>query len=134
MPAKVQGTWLLPDGNVTLTQSYQALQGTMTRRGATSPISQARMRGDRITFIAGGLTYNGMVRGDVMEGTATTPSGTTAWRATRRPVKKPRRTRRSPRRTPKTFLSKQIGFVNFVILFVVFVVSCYCNSFSMAMV
>ena len=83
VPAKVQGTWLLPDGNVTLTQSYQALQGTMTRRGATSVISQARMRGDRITFIAGGLTYNGIVRGDEMDGTVMTPTGEIRWRATR---------------------------------------------------
>ena len=84
VPGKVEGTWLLPDGNVTLMQSYQALRGTMTRRGTASPLSEARMLGDRITFTAGGITYTGQVKGNVMEGTATTPSGASVWRATRR--------------------------------------------------
>ena len=42
------------------------------------------MQGDVISFIAGGLAYTGKVKGNVIEGTATTPSGTTVWRATRR--------------------------------------------------
>jgi SAM-dependent methyltransferase len=83
VPAKVQGTWTLADGSLALTQTYQMLEGTLTRGAGAEKLTQAKMRGDDITFIAGGLTYTGKVRGNVMEGTVTTPSGAVAWRATR---------------------------------------------------
>ncbi len=83
VPAKVYGSWELPDGALVLTQSFQMLQGTLTNAGVTGRISQGKMWGDTITFIAGGMSYTGKVNGDVMEGMVTTPSGTTPWRATR---------------------------------------------------
>ena len=84
VPAKVHGTWDWPAGVLVLEQSYQVVSGTMTRGNTTEPIAQGKLRGDEISFIAGGLAYTGKVKGNVMEGTATTPSGTRAWRATRR--------------------------------------------------
>jgi SAM-dependent methyltransferase len=84
VPAKVFGTWEWPGGALVLEQSYQVLTGTLTRGDMTSRIAQGQMRGDEISFMAGGATYTGKVKGIVMEGTATTPSGTTSWRAVKR--------------------------------------------------
>ena len=43
-----------------------------------------RLRGDEITFTAGDAGYKGKVTGNTIEGTITTPAGTTPWRATRK--------------------------------------------------
>jgi hypothetical protein len=59
VPAKVQGTWKTPNGNLTLTQQFQMLTGSLNG----TPISGGRMNGDQITFTAGGTTYNGRVNG-----------------------------------------------------------------------
>jgi SAM-dependent methyltransferase len=84
VPAKVRGTWEWPGGSLVLEQSYQVITGTIKRGDATAPLAQGRMQGDVISFVAGGLAYTGRAKGNVIEGTATTPSGTTLWRATRR--------------------------------------------------
>ena len=39
---------------------------------------------NQISFIAGGLAYTAKVKGNTIEGTATSPSGTSVWRATLR--------------------------------------------------
>jgi precorrin-6B methylase 2 len=57
VPAKVQGTWKTPNGNLTLTQQFQMLTGSLNG----TPISGGRMNGDQITFTAGGTSYNGRV-------------------------------------------------------------------------
>jgi hypothetical protein len=57
VPAKVQGTWKTPQGNLTLTQQFQMLTGNL---GGTA-ISNGKMNGDQITFTAGGTTYTGRV-------------------------------------------------------------------------
>ena len=85
VPAKVHGTWEWPGGALVLEQTYQVVTGTIRRGDVTASITQAKLHGDEISFIAGGLAYTGKVKGNVMEGTATTPAGTTVWRATRRP-------------------------------------------------
>ena len=43
-----------------------------------------RLRGDEITFTAGDAGYTGKVTGNSIEGTITTPTGTSPWRATRK--------------------------------------------------
>ena len=75
VPAKVEGTWTLPQGQLTLRQNFQMLSGTL---GNTS-ISEGTLRGNDITFKAGGAQYTGRVIGNTMEGT----SGGTRWTATR---------------------------------------------------
>jgi hypothetical protein len=83
VPAKVQGTWRLPQGQLELTQTFQKFSGTL-RVGATdTPISDGRLRGDQITFTAGGAEYGGRVNGNTIEGTVKTASGSSAWKATR---------------------------------------------------
>ena len=65
VPAKVEGTWQLPQGALTLTQKYQMVSGTL---GGTA-ISDGRLRGEEITFTAGGAKYTGRVNGSTMSGT-----------------------------------------------------------------
>ena len=65
VPAKVAGTWQLPQGSLTLTQEFQMLAGTL----GSAAISGARMRGDAITFTVGNTVYNGRVEGNTIRGT-----------------------------------------------------------------
>jgi SAM-dependent methyltransferase len=77
VPAKVAGTWRLPQGVLTLEQNFQKLTGTLAAGGASTPITNGRMRGDQISFTAGGKKYSGRVTGNTMVGAAG------AWSATR---------------------------------------------------
>lgn len=70
IPAKVQGTWKTPDGNLTLNQQFQMLTGTL---GSTA-ISDGKMNGDQITFTAGGKKYSGRVNGNMIQGQGWTAS------------------------------------------------------------
>ena len=81
VPARVAGTWALPQGTLSLKQDHQRLSGTLSTTSGASEITNARLRGDEIQFIAGGLAYVGRVTGDTMEGTITTPEGAKPWTA-----------------------------------------------------
>jgi hypothetical protein len=76
VPAKVQGTWKMPAGTLTLTQKYQMLTGSLNN----TPITEGKLDGDQIRFTAGGTQYTGRVNGNTIEGTGG-PGG--SWRATR---------------------------------------------------
>jgi hypothetical protein len=76
IPAKVAGTWQAPGGNLTLTQNFQMISGTL----GTQPIGNGKMNGDEISFTVGERTYKGRVAGNKMEGTI---SGGGKWQATR---------------------------------------------------
>ena len=81
VPAKVQGTWKLPDGGeLTLEQRYQAITGTLRIGNSNMNISTGKVIGDQITFTAGTMQYTGRVNGNTIEGIAQTSTG---WRATR---------------------------------------------------
>ena len=79
VPAKVEGSWQTPQGELKLTQQFQTVSGTL---GAT-PVTDGRLRGDELTFAAGSARYAGRVEGDVIRGTVTGGSSAT-WTATRR--------------------------------------------------
>jgi hypothetical protein len=79
VPAKVDGTWALPQGALTLKQNFQMVSGTL----GGSAISDGRLRGDEITFTAGGAKYTGKVSGNTMSGTTSGGSGG-KWSATRK--------------------------------------------------
>jgi hypothetical protein len=83
VPAKAEGSWRLPQGELNLTQTFQMLSGTLTTGGATAKISNAKMTGDRIRFSVGGAQYTGRVSGGSMEGTVKSSDGTRKWSATR---------------------------------------------------
>ena len=83
VPAKTAGTWRLPNGQVTLTQTYQMVTGRLTTNNSSLPIA-GKLQGDQITLQAGNVEYAGRVTGDVMEGTMKAGgAGATQWRATR---------------------------------------------------
>ncbi len=68
VPAKVAGAWRLPKGELQLEQKFQKLTGTLTLGGASAPIKDGLMKGDQITFTAGGTKYAGRVNGDSISG------------------------------------------------------------------
>jgi precorrin-6B methylase 2 len=76
VPAKVEGAWRMPTGELTLKQTFQMLSGTL----GTTPITAGRLRGSEITFTAGGTTYTGRVNGTTIQGTG---GGNGNWTATK---------------------------------------------------
>ncbi len=82
VPAKVGGTWQLAQGELALKQTFQMLSGTLKSGNVSTPITNGRLRGDQITFTAGGAQYTGRVNGNAMEGTVK-GGGDSKWRATR---------------------------------------------------
>jgi SAM-dependent methyltransferase len=83
VPARVEGTWRFSQGELTLEQEFQAVSGTLTEAGRTTPISKGKMTGGQITFGLAGSEYRGRVEGDRMEGTITSAGQVSAWTATR---------------------------------------------------
>jgi SAM-dependent methyltransferase len=68
VPAKVEGTWKLPEGELVLRQKYQMLTGTLKIGNTSVTIDNGRMSGDRIGFSANGTEYSGKVTGNTIEG------------------------------------------------------------------
>jgi hypothetical protein len=84
VPAKVDGSWQVSDGELTVKQEFQMLTGTLTSGGTETPV-KGRMRGDRITFTAGKAQYAGRVNGNsIVEGTVKGGSGSGQWTATKK--------------------------------------------------
>jgi predicted RNA methylase len=67
VPAKVGGTHKLPQGELTLKQEYQMLTGTLRAEGKTIAIANGRVRGEEISFRAGGRDYRGRVSNGKVE-------------------------------------------------------------------
>jgi SAM-dependent methyltransferase len=83
VPANAVGTWRFGEGELTLTQNFQKLTGALQSKGESTPIADARLRGDQISFTLGGTQYSGRVNGDAMEGEAKgTVNG--AWSASKK--------------------------------------------------
>lgn len=80
VPAKAEGTWKLPQGELALKQDFQMVSGTLSANGTSTAVS-GKLRGDVITFTAGTTEYSGKVNGESMEGT--TKGGPATWSATR---------------------------------------------------
>jgi SAM-dependent methyltransferase len=79
VPANAAGSWQLPQGTLTLEQNVVELTGTL---GPTA-ISDGRITGEEMTFMAGNAKYTGRVNGDTIEGTVTADGKENRWRATR---------------------------------------------------
>jgi SAM-dependent methyltransferase len=67
VPAKVAGTWKTPQGELTLTQEFQKVSGTLTMDGKPVVVS-GKLRGDQITLNGGSAELVGKVVGDRIEG------------------------------------------------------------------
>jgi len=79
VPAKVNGTWKLDNGQIRLNQEFQEISGTLTQNGKDQAIS-GKMDGDKISFTADGTEYTGTVSGNTLSGTR---AGGGSWKATR---------------------------------------------------
>jgi precorrin-6B methylase 2 len=82
VPAKVGGAWKLPEGELTIKQSFQMITGTLKAGGKSTSI-KGRMSGDQISFKAGDAEYRGRVSADGIKGTVKSGGGTGDWSATR---------------------------------------------------
>lgn len=83
VPAKVEGAWQTPQGELTLRQKYQFVSGTLKSGNVVTPLAEGRLKGDQISFKAGAVRFTGRVNGDVMEGTSNSATEE-PWRATRK--------------------------------------------------
>jgi hypothetical protein len=83
VPAKAEGIWQLGKGELSLTQTFQRVAGTLRVGSTTTPIANGRLRGDEITFTASGSTYTGRVNGNTITGTIT-GTGAGKWTASRK--------------------------------------------------
>jgi SAM-dependent methyltransferase len=83
VPAKIEGTWRSASAELTFDQEYQMFTGTLSAGGNAAAIQDGRLRGDQITFRAGGAEYTGRVIGDTMEGTVRSGGTERPWTAAR---------------------------------------------------
>lgn len=83
VPAKVAGVWRFVNGSVTFTQRYQKVSGSVTLQGRYAPVTGATLRGDHLSFKAGGVQYSGTVTGNTVSGSAVSGGASRAWHATR---------------------------------------------------
>ncbi|MEP7309169.1 MAG: SAM-dependent methyltransferase, partial [Acidobacteriota bacterium] len=82
VPAPVGGTWRTPKGDLTLTQKFQTVSGTLGK----APIENGRLRGEEITFTVSNLTYKGRVEGNRMRVGATVDGQVIEWTAVAQPA------------------------------------------------
>jgi hypothetical protein len=83
IPAKVEGTWKLSTGELTLKQDYQMISGTLKSGNEATIIAHAQMNGSEISFTADDRQFSGRVNGSTIEGSVKSRAGLGSWRATR---------------------------------------------------
>jgi SAM-dependent methyltransferase len=79
VPAKVNGTWKLANGELTLKQTFQMISGTLKSGHVVTPVN-GKINGEQITFTAGEGQYSGRLNGNSMEGSLKSGG---KWSATR---------------------------------------------------
>jgi precorrin-6B methylase 2 len=79
VPARVEGTWKTPRGPLTLKQEFQTVSGTL----GSAALESTRIKGEELSFTAGGAEYSGKVNGNTISGTVKTRGREQAWTATR---------------------------------------------------
>jgi Methyltransferase domain len=83
VPAKLEGRWKMPGGELALKQTYQMLSGTMKVGNGSAAIKAGKITGRQMTFSVGNTVYTGLVNGNTIEGVSKSATGETQWRATR---------------------------------------------------
>jgi len=82
VPARVNGIWQLPQGELTLRQEFQKVEGTLKVGDRLSPVI-GTLNGDQLRFVSSGADYTGRVSDNRIDGTVTgTVTGN--WNASRR--------------------------------------------------
>jgi SAM-dependent methyltransferase len=81
VPAQIAGGWRGDGIELELSQAFQKVLGTITADGTRATVENGVLRGDRLTFSAGGKSYVGKVNGDHITGTttATPPNAQRTW-------------------------------------------------------
>lgn len=77
VPARVEGTWRTPKGELTLSQRFQVVSGTLGRE----PITNAHLRGEELSFTAGDTTFRARVDGYRMRVTTESSGRSDTWTA-----------------------------------------------------
>lgn len=80
VPAKVEGKWRLPDGELTLKQEFQKISGTLVSGNKSIPVA-GTLKGEQISFTAGDAEYTGQVNDDRISGTMKSEASSTSWHA-----------------------------------------------------
>ena len=80
VPAKVHGDWKFDDGEISFTQKFQKITGSLTMKKQEMKLT-GNLDGDSISFNAGGTEYVGTVKGDTILGTCV--GGGVSWGITR---------------------------------------------------
>jgi len=83
VPANVEGTWKLQQGELVLRQEFQVVSGTMKNDKESADFNGGRLRGNEITFHVNGLQYKGIVNGNKINGTFTRGGNNSEWSAIR---------------------------------------------------
>jgi SAM-dependent methyltransferase len=83
VPAKIAGIWLMPDGEMKLDQEFQMVTGMMRTSKDKSKISDGRLKGNQITFMANNEQYTGIINGNSIAGTITSNGKNREWNAKR---------------------------------------------------
>lgn len=85
VPAKVAGTWSWTtsagEAELTLIQTFQKIEGTLMTGGKPWPLRNPKLEGEKISFSVeespnAVREYSGVVKGDVISGTAKGPAAT----------------------------------------------------------
>jgi hypothetical protein len=82
IPAKVEGRWRLPNGELAFNQKFQMVTGTLSLDGKDTPIS-GKLDGDQISFSAGDLEYSGRISGNEISGIVKSGAAESRWSAIR---------------------------------------------------
>lgn len=82
VPANIAGIWKLPQGELTLKQTYQTFSGTLKDAHGAAPVA-GRMRGEEIFFGSRETQFTGRVDGGVIDGIARIKGRDAKFRATR---------------------------------------------------
>lgn len=67
VPAQVAGTHKLPAGELVVQQEFQMLSGSLTAPDGSKSLVVGRVRGEDVTFRAGGRDYRGRMNGGRLE-------------------------------------------------------------------
>ena len=83
VPARVQGKWRVPQGELELRQEFQKIKGTLWDGKLALPLFDGSLRGEDIHFAVLGAEYRGHVHGGTIEGTVVSGGVARAWSARR---------------------------------------------------
>lgn len=83
VPAKVEGTWILPQGELRLKQNYQMISGDLYSGKNRIAITDGRLSGSKISFKIGASHYTGTVVGSAIEGMVKSGNNSAPWSAKR---------------------------------------------------